>query len=146
MVFCVRRAGRVVGRRPCFPKLGSRKHGWIVDQAEHELVQYAINNRNYQTSVDPVVRLKGMRLEAEFKLRQQLVLTLAMSREQSLLDEKNDIPILNILDPASLPLEKSRPSRATLAILAFFLFSAGSFGLENLPWIRRVLVRNVNWL
>lgn len=80
-------------------------------------------NRNYLSSADPDVRLRGMTLENELKLYQQLVATLAMNREQALLEEKNDMPILNILDPGNLPTEKSRPARMLVVrILSLVVF------------------------
>ncbi len=88
-----------------------------MDQAEEAFRRFLESNRNYQSSGDPAVRLKGTRLENELRLRQQLVTTLAMNREQALLDEKSDIPILNVLDPGNLPIDKSRPSRSVLVLL-----------------------------
>jgi len=48
-------------------------------------------------------------------------MTLAMNREQALMEEKNDIPIVNILDVGNLPIEKSRPARFQFTILAFLV-------------------------
>ena len=58
------------------------------------------------------------------RLRQQLVTTLALGYEQALLEEKNDMPILNVLDEADVPFEKSGPSR-TLNVLIAILAAAG---------------------
>jgi uncharacterized protein involved in exopolysaccharide biosynthesis len=92
-------------------------------------------NRGYQASTDPAVRLTGARLEAELKLRQQLVVTLAMNLEQSLLEEKNDIPIVNVLDSANLPCENSSPLRVLMAILAFFAALIGTLIWSNREWL-----------
>jgi len=105
-------------------------------QAEESLRRFLEMNRNYQTSSDPSVRLVGARLETELKLRQQLVLTLSVDREQSLLEEKNDIPIVNILDPANLPLDKSSPKRSIIVLVSFFLFSFGAGAWYNLDLIK----------
>ncbi len=109
-------------------------------EAEDALRAFLNGNRNYLSSPDPAVRLKGMRLESEYKLREQLVASLAMSREQALMEEKNDIPILNVLDPGNLPIEKSRPSRLfntlvsfALAVVATLLYRA-RMGISN--WIQ----------
>lgn len=99
--------------------------------AELAFQRFLEGNRNYQASSDPAVRLGGMRLEAEYRLRQQLVATLAMNYEQALLEEKNDIPVLNVLDQPSLPADKSRPSRSTYVLLAFVLVVAGTLGWQN---------------
>ena len=111
-------------------------------QAEDAFRRFLEVNRNYQTSADPSVRLIGNRLEAELKLRQQLVLTISMSREQAFLEAKNDIPIVNILDDANLPIDKSRPKRFIIVILAFFGASIGALGWLNREWIRASLLNS----
>lgn len=108
-------------------------------QVESDFRRFLDGNRNYLLSADPSVRLRGMRLEAELKLRQQLVTTLALSREQALMEEKNDIPILNVLDPGNLPIDKSKPVRSRLVFLAFFLVSAGAWAWFNREWVRERL-------
>ena len=90
-------------------------------QAEESFRHFLDGNRNFLLSPDPSVKLKGLRLENELKLRTQIVTTLAISREQALLEEKNDMPILNVLDPGNLPIEKSWPPRAMLIGAAFLL-------------------------
>ncbi len=105
--------------------------------AEEEFRRFLDGNRNYLVSSDPSIRLRGARLEAELKLRQQLVMTLAVNREQALMDEKNDIPILNTLDPGNLPVEKSGPVRSLMVLAALL---AGFFG--TLAWMHREWIMN----
>ncbi|MDP1832907.1 MAG: hypothetical protein Q8K67_12670 [Geothrix sp.] len=81
-------------------------------EAEGAFRAYLEGNRNYLMSPDPAVRLKGLRLDSELKLRTQIVTTLAIAREQALLEEKNDMPILNVLDAGNLPIEKNGPGRS----------------------------------
>ena len=81
-------------------------------ETEDSLQRFLEGNRNFLTSGDPAVRLHGNRLETELRLRQQLVSAIAMNREQALLEEKNDVPILNVLDAGHLPQEKSGPARS----------------------------------
>lgn len=111
-----------------------------MDQAELSFRKFLEGNRNYQSSGDPAVRLQGARLDNELRLRQQLVMTLAMNREQALLEEKNDIPILNVLDPGNLPIEKSRPARAQMVIVVALLTGLGVWGVSNRHWIKRRLI------
>lgn len=110
--------------------------------AEEDFRRFLDGNRNYQISTDPSVRIRGARLEAELKLRQQLVMTLAMNREQALMEEKNDIPILNILDPGNLPIDKSRPGRSKIVLFSFFLVSAGTWVWLNREWVRARLLES----
>jgi len=105
-------------------------------KAQETFQHFIEGNRNYQTSTDPAVRLTGANLETELKLRQQLVLTLAMNYEQSLLEEKNDIPIVNILDDPNLPIEKSNPLRSVIILLSFILSVGGYWAWFNQKWIQ----------
>lgn len=111
-----------------------------MDEAEDTLRRFLEGNRNVQTSGDPSVRLKGSRLETELRLRQQLVSAIAMNREQALLEEKNDIPILNMLDPGNLPIDKSKPSRSVMVLLAMLLVGAGGWVWLNRGWVRERLL------
>jgi uncharacterized protein involved in exopolysaccharide biosynthesis len=98
------------------------------------------SNRNYQSSLEPTIRLTGIRLEAELRLRQQLVQNLALTYEQALLEEKNDIPIVNVLDPPNLPLEKSRPKRFVFVVMAFFLITLGVWAWSNRGRLRALVL------
>lgn len=110
-----------------------------MDESELTLRQFLESNRGYASSSDPGVRLKGTRLEAEHRLRQQLVATLAMNREQALLEEKNDIPILNMLDSGNLPIDKSRPGRSQIVMAVVFLVGLVVWGMRNWPWVQQRL-------
>lgn len=111
-----------------------------MDEAEAILRHFLEGNRNFQTSGDPSVRLKGSRLETELRLRQQLVAAIAMNREQALLEEKNDIPILNVLDLGNLPIDKSKPARSVIVLLAMMLVGAGGWIWLNRDWVRSRLL------
>jgi uncharacterized protein involved in exopolysaccharide biosynthesis len=111
-----------------------------MDEAEDILRHFLEGNRNYLTSGDPAVRLKGTRLETELRLRQQLVSAIAMNREQALLEEKNDIPILNVLDAGNLPIEKSKPTRSVMVLLAMLLLGAGGWTWLNREWVQARLM------
>jgi uncharacterized protein involved in exopolysaccharide biosynthesis len=109
-----------------------------MDEAEDNLRRFLDGNRNYLGSADPAVRLKGTRLEAELRLRQQLVTSIAMNREQALLEEKNDIPILNVLDAGNLPIEKSKPTRSVFVLGVMFLVAVTLSG-----WHHRELLKSL---
>lgn len=111
-----------------------------MDQAEAAFLSFLENNRNYQTSSDPTVRVRGARLEAELKLKQQITLTLSLNREQALLEEKNDVPILNVLDRSNLPIEKSRPARSIYVAVAFMLAAIGTWLWTNREWVLNKLL------
>ena len=110
-----------------------------MDYAEGILIDFIKINKNYLTSGEPLVKLKANRLESEFRLRQQLVSAISMNREQALLEEKNDIPILNILDRASLPISKSKPARSEVIVFFTFIVGVSSWIWFNRNWIREQL-------
>ena len=105
-------------------------------KAEDAFRAFLDGNRNYTLSSDPAVRMKGLRLDNELKLRTQLVTTLAIAYEQALLDEKNDMPILNVLDRGNLPIDKSKPARSLIAFMVLLVTGLGTWVQQNLPWIR----------
>jgi len=128
------------GAKATFAEARLKESREEMAQAEEEFRRFLNSNRNFNTSGDPSVRLLGARLEAELRLRQQLVATLAMNREQALLEEKNDIPILNVLDAPSLPVLKSRPARALIVLLSMLLSTFGAWSWLNRNWIKHRLL------
>ena len=106
---------------------------------EQEFKAFLYGNRNYLASADPSVRLTGTRLEAEFKLRQQLVATLSLSREEALMEAKNDMPILNVLDAGNLPIDKSKPARVQMVIIVFLATAFVTAVWLNRGWLKESL-------
>ncbi len=113
-----------------------------ADMAKSETTfkNFLQNNRNYQVSLDPVVKLTGARLEAELRLRQQLVMTLSVNQEQALMEEKNDIPIVSLLDSANCPIDKSKPSRTMIGVISFVFAAGGCLGWTKRGWIKARLM------
>ena len=103
--------------------------------AESSFRQFLDQNRNYLASPDPTIRLAGMRYETDLRLRQQLVLSISMNLEQALMDEKNDMPILNVMDDGALPTDKSGPERSPLVLMAFVFGFAGTLGWRSRGWL-----------
>lgn len=97
-------------------------------------------NRNYLTSTDPSVRLLGMRMELDLKLHQQLVSTLVLSREQALMDEKNDIPVLNVLEWGNLPCEKNWPPRGLISLFVGSLSFVSAWMVGNRKALKSLMV------
>lgn len=106
-----------------------------LDAAQDAFQRFLESNRNYESSSDPAIRLRGVRLEMEYRLQQQLVTTLAMNQEQALLEAKNDVPILNVLDAGNLPIEKSGPIRSIIVFLVFACITAGLLIYGNRQWV-----------
>lgn len=82
-------------------------------------------HRNYLISNDPDIRFKGAMLETSVRLRQQVITTLTLAYEQALMEEKDDVPILNVLDGGDLPLEKTGPPRLMYVLLLMLFVGCG---------------------
>jgi uncharacterized protein involved in exopolysaccharide biosynthesis len=104
-------------------------------QAEEGFRRFLMVNRNYQSSADPSIRLTGARLEADLSLKRQIVSSLAFSREQALLEQKDNIPVLNVLDEGHLPSEKSGPPRGLMVIATILLAGFSSWAWRHRQWI-----------
>lgn len=107
-------------------------------RSEDAFRRFMESNRNFQASGDPSIRLSGARFERELKLREQLVVTLAINREQALLEEKNDLPMLNFLDVPNLPLDHHGPYRLMYVLVALFSSSCLTWVWLNRLWIKRL--------
>lgn len=110
----------------------------IAEKAFRDFLQ---ENRNYLNTPDPKIRLCGIRLEAEYTMRRQLVSNLAISYEQSLIDQKDDMPIINVLDGGNLPIEKSRPKRSLFVAYAFILAGALAWCWPNRTTLKRKIAQ-----
>ena len=121
--FAVDKAKTRGGEKAAFAEDRLKEARSELDRAQAQFQRFLEVNRNYAFSVDPAVKLEGARLEMEYRLRQQLIATLTQNREQALLEAKNDMPILNVLDPGNLPIDKSGPARTQIVL--FFVLLGG---------------------
>ena len=108
----------------------------LAAQAEDSLYQFATLNRGYHESNDPAVVLKGARLESDLSLRRDLVHTLSQNLEQALINEKDDTPVVNVLDAGNLPIEKHSPHRALLILAAALLAALLQWTWVNREWVK----------
>ena len=98
-----------------------------LKEDEKRLRDFTAQNRMFQTSSDPVVRLEGERLTAEYKFQEQLVASYRLNYEQSMTEAKNDMPILNILDRANYPYVKFKPQRSFIVLFTFLFATAAAW-------------------
>ena len=119
------------GNKAAFTAERLREAQGDYTRAEQDFRAFLEVHRNYSTSAEPGIRLTGLRLENSLKLRQQVLTTLTLNYEQALLEEKNDMPILNILDEGDVPVEKSGPSRGSAVISFFFGVGALTLLIDN---------------
>jgi tyrosine-protein kinase Etk/Wzc len=74
----------------------------------------------------PKAGVEIMRLWRDVKVQEQVFELLTAQLEEARIRETRDTPTIQVLDPASVPLHKSRPRRAWIVIAGFVLGLAGS--------------------
>ncbi|RKZ31553.1 hypothetical protein DRQ36_01585 [bacterium] len=87
----------------------------------------------------PELALEYARLFRELTIQELLYEYLTQQYEQARIEEKKDIPILQVLSKAKVPQKKDRPKRAVIAILTLFgvfiltcLWTVGAGALERM--------------
>lgn len=86
--------------------------------SEHALQSFRENNTN--TSA-PGLMIQDMRLMRNVSLNQEVYIQLQKQLEMAKIDEKNELPILEIVYHPELPFKKSGPSRKNILIIGMFL-------------------------
>lgn len=93
--------------------------------------QYSDANRGTSTST---AQIEGNRLRQEYDLANTIYQELARQRVNAELRVKEDTPVLSVIKPIVVPVEKSKPKRAIILIAFTFLGGclgcAGVFGLD----------------
>lgn len=107
-------------------------------KAEFEDVQarrarYRDANHN---TIKNQARIEMERLEAEYQLAMNVYGELAMQLEQAKIKVKETIPILTIINPVTVPYEKTKPSRAMILIAFTFLGGVAGMGcVLGIPYL-----------
>jgi uncharacterized protein involved in exopolysaccharide biosynthesis len=106
---------------------GDRK---ALDESVSALLDFAGRNRGYLQSPDPVIRAMGEKLGMDVNYRKQAMFRLEQEVDQAVLEEKDATPAITILDQASLPVQKSGPSRLKWMLMAFICVCFASLIFE----------------
>jgi len=105
--------------------------------AEEQLKTFYNRNRTWEQSPD--LRVEEGRLRRQVDIRQEVLLTLRREYEVARIEEVNDSPVITVIDPAVAPLEKSKPKRVRLVMLAFFLGTGlGLLGALSVEYLDRL--------
>lgn len=88
----------------------------------------------------PRAGVEIMRLWRDVKVQEQIFELLTAQLEEARIRETRDTPTVQVLDPASVPLHKSRPKRALIVLAGFVLGLAGSVSAALLLERRAVQV------
>jgi len=86
---------------------------------EQELSRFEVENRSWSSS--PSLSLEHEELEREVRVQSTLWVELKRQLEITKLDEHKDIVRIEVLDPATAPLERSAPQRSLIIILGGLL-------------------------
>jgi LPS O-antigen subunit length determinant protein (WzzB/FepE family) len=86
--------------------------------AQQKLAQFRDRNKNVSTAV---AQTELERLTAEYNLVYGVYSELAKQLETQKIQVKEDTPIFTIIEPVSIPIEKSKPKRAIILIVWTFL-------------------------
>ena len=90
-------------------------------------------NRNYSDS--PSLLLEFERILRELEVQKQLYITLKREYEMTQIKEVEDSDIFHILDEPEIPLNKTRPKKKLIVVLAtFFSFSLGVLLVITEDW------------
>ncbi len=103
---------------------------------QEELALFEDANRNPSTSV---ARAAQTRLNNEYTLLFGVYNELAKQREQAYIQVKETTPVFTVVEPVTIPAERSKPKRALICIAFTFLGGCIGVGLVlTLPFIAQV--------
>lgn len=94
-----------------------------LNQAEDNLEVFQLKNRNFNTASSPKLAMELARLEREVEIKSKVFLTLTQQYELARVEAKKDVPIVQVLDYAKPPEEKTAPNRKALVLTSFLLSS-----------------------
>ncbi|NHB69833.1 Wzz/FepE/Etk N-terminal domain-containing protein [Perlabentimonas gracilis] len=93
-------------------------------QAQNELAQFRDANRNVQSAA---ARTEEERLNNKYTLAFNVYNGLAQQLEQAKIKVQEETPVIKILEPVQVPVERSKPRRSL--ILVVFAFLGGFIGV-----------------
>ncbi|UCB53506.1 MAG: hypothetical protein JSV10_05375 [Candidatus Zixiibacteriota bacterium] len=94
-----------------------------LKQAEDNLEVFQLKNRNFNSAGSPELAMELARSEREVEIKSRVFLALTQQYELARVGAKKDVPIVQVLDYATPPEEKSAPNRKILVLTSFLLSS-----------------------
>lgn len=88
------------------------------EKAQDGLARFRDRNKNVATAM---AQTELERLNSNYNLLSSVYTELAKQLEQAKIQVKEDTPVFTIIEPVSVPLEKSKPKRAMILIIWIFL-------------------------
>lgn len=102
------------------------------EKSQESLAIFNDRNRNVVTAL---AQTESQKLQNEYNLAFEVYKGLATQLEQAKIKLKDETPVFTILEPASVPVEKSRPKRSLIVLLSVFIGAIIGIGI--------IVVKNV---
>lgn len=103
-------------------------------ESEDSLQAFQSRNRNWAATTDPGILMQLGRFKRDVEIKSQTLVYLLQEYEAARLDAQKDVPVVRVLDQASLPTVKSGPHRTVTvlgtAFIAFVLVVLGVLGFD----------------
>lgn len=115
----------------------------VFEQKQEEYAKFQDANKALTTAL---ARAKEEQMRADFTVAKDLFNQLTLQLVQAEMKIKEDIPILTVVEPVQVPLEKSAPSRAMMLIM--YIFFGGFIGCGLIlggDWLKEKGIEN-KWL
>ena len=115
----------------------------VFEQKQEEYAKFQDANKMLTTALS---RAKEEQMRSEFTVAKDLFNQLTTQLVQAEMKIKEDIPILTVVEPVQVPLERSKPQRIKILFIWFFLGGILGCGLVfGADWLREQGVEN-RWL
>jgi len=96
-------------------------------QAEGYQVNIAQKTDQYKNLTSSVPQVQTTRMQTKYGIANTVFVELAKQLEQAKIQVKKDTPVFTIVEPVSVPIEKSKPNRPMILII--FIFLGGIIGV-----------------
>ncbi|HET9571896.1 MAG TPA: Wzz/FepE/Etk N-terminal domain-containing protein [Bacteroidales bacterium] len=98
-------------------------------EAEGYQINIAVNTDKYKDLTSSVPQVKTTRIQTKYGIASGVYQELAKQLEQAKIQVKKDTPVFTIVEPVSVPLEKTKPNRPQILIFWIFLGCIIGIGL-----------------
>ncbi|MEA4839916.1 MAG: Wzz/FepE/Etk N-terminal domain-containing protein [Bacteroidales bacterium] len=108
-------------------------------EAEGYQVNIAVNTDRYKNLTSSLPQVKTARVQTKYGIASNVYQDLAKQLEQAKIQVKKDTPVFTIVEPVTIPTERSKPNRAM--ILMIWLFLGGVIGcgiVYGRQWLKDV--------
>ena len=90
-------------------------------EAEGYQVNIAVNTDRYKNLTSSLPQVKTTRVQTKYGIASSVYQDLAKQLEQAKIQVKKDTPVFTIVEPVTIPTERSKPNRPMILILWIFL-------------------------